>query len=688
MTAIALHEPSQEGSVAPDLRRVAQGRAARERRRRDWLPDLPDAATSAAFLAPAALVLELGLDSGGFDSLIYSRVGLAAWWLVLVGSISGVLRWDSLGRPARAGLAVLLAFAAWTAVGVSWSGSAERSMIEAGRVAAYAGTFAVALMLAGRGRVRALLAGVAFGCTAIATVALLSRLQPGWFPANDLADVLPSTRSRLAYPLNYWNALAGLTAIGLPLLIWIATSARTVTARGVAAAFVPLMALTISLTLSRGGMAAAVAGVIALIALCTRRIALVPPMATMAAGAGALIWAAARRPSLRSGHVDDVALAQGDRMLWIVIAVGVVVAVGVMSLALLSRRGRLPAAPAVPRRMAVAALGAVAVLALGAFFVADGPTLLDDGWQKFKEPANPGAQADRLQSASGNGRWQYWSAAVDAFEHQPLHGIGPGTYRFWWTEHRDIPSFVRDAHSLFAETLGELGIVGLLLIAGFVLLAIVVGARRAIATGGPERRALAAACASAIAFAVAAGLDWLWELAVIPVAFLFVAAAILRSGEREPAPEPRRGAAARAAAILVPAAFAAAAIALIAIPMVGNQRVASSQAAFRAGDYEAALDHAEDAASLQPYAATPYLQEAFALERLGRGAEAKAAARKATEAESTNWETWYVLARVEVARGERERALRALREARRLDPLNPLFNPDAADENTTSAPSG
>ena len=42
---------------------------------------------------------------------------------------------------------------------------------------------------------------------------------------------------------------------------------------------------------------------------------------------------------------------------------------------------------------------------------------------------------------------------------------GAGSYQSWWSEHASLPLFVRDAHSLWLETLAELGVVGLLLLA-------------------------------------------------------------------------------------------------------------------------------------------------------------------------------------------------------------------------------
>ncbi len=53
----------------------------------------------------------------------------------------------------------------------------------------------------------------------------------------------PATRSRLSYPLNYWNGLGCLVAMGMPLLLGIATSARALAARALAAAALPALAL-------------------------------------------------------------------------------------------------------------------------------------------------------------------------------------------------------------------------------------------------------------------------------------------------------------------------------------------------------------------------------------------------------------------------------------------------------------
>ena len=88
---------------------------------------------------------------------------------------------------------------------------------------------------------------------------------------------------------------------------------------------------------------------------------------------------------------------------------------------------------------------------------------------------------------------------------------------------------------------------------------------------------------------------------------------------------------------------------------------------------QAALDKAQTAKDIQPYAATPSLQEAMILEISGDLEGAAAAATQATEDEPTNWRTWLLLSRVEARLGKVRQSVDAYREARSLNPRSPLF---------------
>ena len=117
----------------------------------------------------------------------------------------------------------------------------------------------------------------------------------------------------------------------------------------------------------------------------------------------------------------------------------------------------------------------------------------------------------------------YWEVAVtDASEHVVL-GSGAGSFDDYWLEQRPSPAFVRDAHSLYLETVAELGVVGLALLLCALGAPVVAGVQ---ARGVPGVTTAAAAYA---VFLVHAGLDWDWEMPVMTLAGLACGAAVLVS---------------------------------------------------------------------------------------------------------------------------------------------------------------
>ena len=153
-----------------------------------------------------------------------------------------------------------------------------------------------------------------------------------------------------------------------------------------------------------------------------------------------------------------------------------------------------------------------------------------------------------LLSGQGSGRWQFWTAAVDEWRDHPLRGLGAGSFEQWWSEHASFTYFVRDAHSLYLETLGELGLVGFVLVIALVLLALVEGARRALGADGDARVTAAALTAAFAGYAFAAGVDWMWEMTAVSVVGFVALGLVDRCGDehREPCstrPAGRAGAA-------------------------------------------------------------------------------------------------------------------------------------------------
>jgi Flp pilus assembly protein TadD len=120
-------------------------------------------------------------------------------------------------------------------------------------------------------------------------------------------------------------------------------------------------------------------------------------------------------------------------------------------------------------------------------------------------------------------------------------------------------------------------------------------------------------------------------------------------------------------------ALAVAGIVAIGIPTTSANALRDSQAEVRAQDLAAALGEARTAEDIEPYAASPSLQQALVLELQGDLGGALAAAREATDREPTNWRTWLVLSRLEAQADNPAGAIEAYREVRSLNPRSELF---------------
>jgi O-antigen ligase len=317
-------------------------------------------------------------------------------------------------------------------------------------------------------------------------------------------------------------------------------------------------------------------------------------------------------------------------------------------------------------------VGAVAVVAVAvlALIAAGAHGRLNHAWAEFKRPTESSLHGtSRLGSTSGENRYQAWSSAVREFKHDPLTGTGANTFQLWWTRDGDVGDPILDAHSLYLQTLGELGIVGFALLLAFLLTALWGGGVRVLRAHGARRTALAAALAGSTAIWTSSVADWTWKIPVIPIAALLLIAVVVSAGDREAERPVSLPLAIRAGVVVL----GLAALVAIAIPLASTSSIRDSQAAAREGDVATALGDARSAQNVQPGAATPRIQEALLLESEGEYAAAAAAALAATEREPTNWRTWLLLSRIEAQQGQPRAAIRDYRRARALNPHSVLF---------------
>jgi tetratricopeptide (TPR) repeat protein len=244
-----------------------------------------------------------------------------------------------------------------------------------------------------------------------------------------------------------------------------------------------------------------------------------------------------------------------------------------------------------------------------------------------------------------------------------------------------VESYIINAHSLYVETLVEVGVIGLVLLSAFLLLLLGTAIWRAVRTQFATRAQAAGAAAACAAFLFSAGFDWIWQVPVLPVAMLLLLAAVLAPG-----PPPLKTAAtvdqearARTGGIRLGASRAALILAAIAsliaigVPLATTNAVRQSQAAASAGNTSAALADARSAMRLEPGASSPQIQAALVLELQGRYSSAAAVARTATVNEPQNWQPWLILSRLEAEAGHARLAVDAYRRARASNPRAPFF---------------
>jgi tetratricopeptide (TPR) repeat protein len=627
--------------------------------------------------AVAAVTFLLAYDGGSFGETSRGTLSIGIWWVVILAGVTGLWPLAALNRTTLLAGGLLAAYAGLTLASVIWADSAEGAFIEFNRASLYLGVFILVALAARRSLVPRWSDGFALGITAVAGLALFSRCFPDLIVAENLHGFRLDL-TRLSYPLGYWNGLAIFVALAVPLLLRLAISDAPLPLRALALAPLPVLGAVLYLTSSRGGLATAVLGVLALFALVPRTRTF-EAIVVAAVGAAAGIACIITRDELVN-HPGPAAAGEGHVAFPIVLAACAATALAAfLVFRFLARPLERRTARVGPRGRAAAAL--VVVLLVAGGIVAAHPVRAFD---HFRAPPDytlntlPSGTENpvgaHLLSAGSSGRWQQWGSAIDEFESAPGLGRGAGSYEAWWAQHGTLNGFVTDAHSLYLESLGELGIVGFLLIVGAFLTGIVAGLRRSLAARGDERLAIAALLAGFVAYAFAAGVDWMWELTVVSVVGIALLGLLTSSATAVPAAPAqalrlRWNIAARVALGLA-GLFV---IAAQSFSLLTNREIQASQNAVARGDLAAAFDRADNARKIEPWASTPYEQLALVAEQAGQYGDAEQWIRKAISRDPTDWQTWFLLTRFQAENGDVRAAVSSLHRAKELNPRSKLL---------------
>ena len=621
----------------------------------------------AALLAlPGALAIYFGFVGGGFFPATVA-VG------VVVVALTLVVRTTSAEHP-FAGLSPALGvaagalglLAAWVLVSQEWSHAPARSAVEFDRVLLYLLTL-VLFGSIGRttDRMRWAVRVIAIAIGVICVAGLFSRLFPDVF----LVDFDVASDSRLNFPVTYWNTLGLIAALGLVFSLHISSAPdEPRVARVVAAALVPALLVTLYFTFSRGGLLAAVIGVGAYL-LLVRSAAVVAALAAIvppAAVAGVVAYNADALSS--TAPVAPRAVSQGHRVA-IVLGSCIVAAAALRWLMTVweDRRRPIEMTPALIRLRRVVAVG-LPVGAVAVFLALSGPHWVSGQWDRFisgdRTHLKNGDLRTRLTDVTNNGRTDIWNVALKSFDAAPLHGAGAGTFQLEWERRRPVTNFIRDAHSLYLETMGELGIVGLVLLLTCLLTILGAALHRFRVT---RRPVYAAAFAALLAWAIRAGADWDWEMPSVTLWVFALGGLILASERRNESdiwPWPGRTARLAMSLAWLGAAVFAATIA------ISEGHLHNSRNDLIAGRCPAASDKALDALASVPDQGRAYEFVAFCDMGARDTPAALSAISKAIEADPNNWQYRFDLALARAQNGQDPSA--ALAKAHSLNPREPM----------------
>jgi O-antigen ligase len=588
-------------------------------------------------------------SAGGYQSTTWGWTALVTLWLAAVALL--VRERIELRKLDLMYLGGLMLFGGWVAVSNLWTPSVPSTMHEVQRNLAYIGVVAAGLVLARASTTRHLLGGVLIAIVLLDLYGLGTRLLPDRLGTFDSV----SFEYRLAPPITYWNGLGIFTVIGILLALGFAARARYLVTRVTAAAALPILAATAYFTFSRASWFALCIGLAAAAAIDFRRLQLIAVGVLLAPWSILAISAAEGRAGLTTrGATIQQATNDGHGLVPVLAVLAVGAASAGLAAAVTERHVRVPQFA----RYAFAAMVTAALVAscVWAWNMHGSPVAIAERtWNAFQAPptSNDDVSA-RLLTFSSNGRLNLWGVSLDRFEAAPLLGEGAGTYWQAWARYRDLNTSSAEAHSLYFEVLGELGVVGLLLLMTG-LVSPVLGAFRA-----RGRELIPLAFGAYVAWAAHAGVDWDWELIGITIPALLCGCAILAAGREGVRPVATSARVAGATLLVV--------LSLASLPaLLSDLAVASGYRQLEDARLAAARESARTASRWAPWAAEPRVLAGDVLAREGRRKEALDEYRAALGRDGSSWILWLVVA----SKTQGEERARALARMRLLNPRVP-----------------
>jgi O-Antigen ligase len=621
--------------------------------------------SAALMLLPGALIVYTGFTAGGYFPSTPAIGALVLTQILIVRLMQARHPFEGLGASTLVVIGALTLYGALTLGSVLWSHSTARALIAFDRVWFYLLILVLFATIRPSTRdLRWLVRGLVIGASIVCLAGLVSRVLPDvWHTAPNVAN------ERLSFPVTYWNALGVLATLAIVLAFHLAcTLAERRSVRILAAALLPLLAGTLFFTFSRGAIATGVIGLAVYVLVARPRGLLSGALATIPPSAALVVVAYKANLLDTVDPTTPAAVSQGHRVaLAAVLCSALAAGLRLLFATRLDPRLRESArTPWMTPRARMASIAGGGVVAVVVILVLGVPQGLAHDWNRFLSGVTPrGSYGDlrqRLVDPSNNGRGDLWRVALRGFSAAPAHGRGAGMYQVMWDQRRPRFAYAVNAHSVYLETMAELGIPGLMLLLIVVVLVLCALASRA---RGAKRSLYGALLAAGVVWALHAGVDWDWEMPVTTLGFFAVAGLALgtRDGSR-PAWTPGHGSRLALGLLML------ATLALPVLVIGSQQRLGEAERALYASNCPKASSAALSSVGWLDVRPEPYEIVGFCDLRRGLPRLGVVAMEQAVHFDPSSWEAYYALAIAQASagidpRGSAERALR-------MNPFEPL----------------
>jgi O-antigen ligase len=639
---------------------------------------------SAARFVPAGIALAgmilLQIEDGGYAPTAWYPVSL----LVVIALVTGILASDRAGgrTSKRLWLAVglFVAYAAWTFGSIAWADVRGDAWDGANRTAFYVTVFVLFAVTPWTERIAAgFLAAFVIATTAVfgVTFAHLTTVQD---PENAFLQ------GRLAEPTGYVNANAAVVLIAFwPALVLASRRELHWLLRGTLLGCAGVLVQLALLPQSRGALVAfPVVAALALLVVPGRIRLVVFSVPVLIV---TLIWLGPVLDVYAVGEGDEAfgeALRKaGVGMIWafvVLVVLGLAAARADRRIEFSENRLRLLRRGAAALTVLVAIAGVVLLLVT----VGNPVARAESAWHEFKAGQPLEFGESHLTGALGSNRYDFWRVAASEWRASPVTGIGADNFAASYVRERSPTSGEEPMypHSLVLMVLAQTGVVGALLLTGFLVLAVVETLRRRHAP--TSARALASASLLvAVYFLVHGAVDWFWEFPALggtAFAFLGMAAALPAAAGQSPtvtdriawrdvtaARQPGRG------VLLISLVVVAIGLAVsYALPWLAAREIELAEDAWRR-DARAAFAHLDRARSLNPLSERADLVAGAIAGRLGDQARMTTSFSRALERNEASWYAELQLGVLAYLDGDLRQGLRHIVAAQLLNPAEPVL---------------